>query len=106
MNTSGRRWLVAGVVAAAIPYFVLGFAFLRTGFLFLIAPDALADAGFVQDPPLGARVAGLVFFAGVGACPSLFWLAARPPETARTRCRAGAGTGAGTHVCESAFPRH
>jgi hypothetical protein len=71
MNTSARRWLVAGVVAAAIPYFLLGFAFLRTGFLYLIAPDALADEGFRQDAPLGTRVAALVFFGGVGA--ALAW---------------------------------
>jgi len=71
MKTSARRWLVAGVAAAAMSCFLLGVGFLRTGVLFLIASDALRDEGFRVDAPLGNRVGPLIFFGGVGT--ALVW---------------------------------
>jgi hypothetical protein len=71
MKTSARRWLVAGVAAAAMSCFHLGVGFLRTGVLFLIASDALRDEGFRVDAPLGNRVGPLIFFGGVGT--ALVW---------------------------------
>ena len=65
--TTSQLKVPVGLMLCSMAQFLVGFAFLLTGILFLVAPASLRDAGFRQDATLGIRVAGLLAFGGVGA---------------------------------------
>lgn len=66
ISARAQRWMKGGIVVSSVPFFLLGLLLIRTGVLFLLAPELLRELGFLQDASFGVRALGLLFLGGCG----------------------------------------
>lgn len=66
MSAGAQRWMKGGIVVSSVPFFLLGLLLIRTGVLFLVAPELLREQGFLQGASFGVRALGCLFFGGCG----------------------------------------